>query len=176
MVVDPSCDFCIVPRNMDIRNARCEIKGPRFNCLNCSYKRRKTRRILDYYDLIELPNGRHIPVPIAIKLVGIKNVLKIPVSRKKRDEQFYWCDECAEESYEYGDDYYGSFFKCRWHKSESEEENMVKELALKLLVEQGKFRKLKYIETATRTGGYIVVNKKTGKIIYKFIWRGDVCE
>ena len=174
MVVDPSCDFCMIPKNMDIRNARCEIKGNRFDCLKCNHKRRKTRRILDYYDLIELPNGRHIPVPIAIKLIGIKNVLKISVSRIKRDEHFYWCDECAKESYEYGDDYYGSFFKCKWHKSESEEENVVKELALKLLVEQGKFKKLKYIETATRTGGYIVVNRKTGSIIYKFIWRGEV--
>ena len=174
MVVDPGCDFCLIPRDFDLAKARCKIKGEKFDCLNCSKKRRKTRRKLDYYDLIELPNGRHILVPIAIRLVGIKNVLKIPVSRIKRDEHFYWCEECAEEAYEYYHEIYdGSFFKCRWHHSESEEENTVKELALKLLVEQGKFRKLKYIEAETRTGGFIVVNKRTGRIIYKFLWRDD---
>lgn len=176
MVVDPSCDFCLIPRDFNLARAKCEIKGEKFDCLKCSKKRRKTRRILDYYDLIELPNGRHLPVPIAIRLVGIKTILKIPVSRRKRDEHFYWCDKCAEYEIDEVGFYEGSFFKCRWHNRESEEENRAKELAFKLLVEQGQFHKLRYIEATGRTGGYMVVNKRTGKILYKFLWRGDEIE
>jgi len=121
-------------------------------------------RRLDYYDLIELPNGRHVPVPIAIEAIGIRNVLKIPIAKEVRDDQFYWCNKCA-ELYPL---YEGSFFKCTWHNPESEKENEEKISILKRLVNQGEFKKLKYI-VSTSTGGYIFVNKE-GKIVGRSFW------
>jgi hypothetical protein len=122
-------------------------------------------RRLDYYDLIELPSGRHIPVPIAIELVGIKNILKIPVSRKKmRDHSFYWCDECAKEFEPYTNLIYeGSFFKCQIHNTETRKELELKYIVFKELVRKKQFWKMRYI-VATITNGWILVNKE-GKII-----------
>jgi len=133
-------------------------------------------RRIDYYDLIELPSGRHIPVPIAIELVGIKNVLKIPVSRKKvRDHCFYWCDECAKEHEPYTNLIYGgSFFKCLIHNTETYEENKLKYIALKELVRRKQFWKMRYI-TAIMTGGWILVDEN-GKIIGRSFFGDDKWE
>jgi len=107
--------------------------------------RTKKVRFVDYYDLIELPDGKHIPVPIAIRLVGLKEVLKIPVSRKKiRDKYFYWCPDCAEF---YDEDYEGSFFKCRWHSKDYNSDNFkAKEAAFLMLIKNKQYHKLRYIE------------------------------
>ena len=126
---------------------------------------RKKVRYVDYYDLIEFPNGKHIPVPIAIKEVGLKNVLKIPVSRKKkRTYDFYWCEQCQEEIEEWGGIYIGDFFKCKIHNPPSKNETNIKIAVLKELIRKKQHYKLKYIETEDRTGGWIKLegNKVVG--------------
>ena len=52
-----------------------------------------------YYDLIELPSGAHIPAPVALELVGIQEISKIPVSKRKRDERFFYCPECGDHDF-----------------------------------------------------------------------------
>ena len=128
----------------------------------------KVRRI-DYYDLIALPSGRHIPVPIAIDLVGIRNVLKIPVSWKVlRDDRFYWCEECAEEAMLSGEIYEGSFFKCLWHHPPNEAENNLKYVVFRELILKKQYWKLRYIQSLW-SDGFILVNEN-GKIVGKSFW------
>jgi len=119
------------------------------------------KRVIDYYDLIELPSGKHVPVPIAIKEVGLKNVLKIPVSRKKkRGYDFYWCEQCQEEFEAQGEPYMGDFFKCKIHRPPSERKNKIKIAVFKELIRKKQYYKLKYIEVKKfygYTGGWFEV-------------------
>lgn len=97
----------------------------------------------DYYDLIELPSGRHIPVPIARELVGDKEISKIPLSRKIRDEEFFECPQCGEPSFfkVYQCDY------CGYEDEEPEWVSKAKELAFIQLIRQNKHHKLRYIRS-----------------------------
>jgi hypothetical protein len=45
-------------------------------------------RKLRFYDLIQLPSGKHIPVLPAIEMIGLDRILKIPISYQKRDGAF----------------------------------------------------------------------------------------
>ena len=127
-------------------------------------KIRKRIRFIDYYDLIRFPNRKHIPVPIAIKEIGLKNVLKIPVSKHiKRTHDYYWCEKCQEEVEEWGDIYLGDFFKCKIHNPPSKNEYNIKIAALKELIRRKQHYKLKYIETDCITGGWIKI--KDNKVI-----------
>jgi len=109
----------------------------------------------DYYDLIELPSGAHIPVPIAKKLVGEEAVRKIPVSHKVRNELFFECPICGERGF-----YSGLCPDC-WldaeHDDELEEfankwyymrmsDYPLKEKAFVNMVKKRRFRKLRYIK------------------------------
>jgi len=89
----------------------------------------------DYYDLIELPNGKHIPVPIAVKLVGKSKVAKIPLAKRRRDNMFFYCPECGKTS----------FYKCWEHNSLDERVNEEKERYFLNLIKAGKYSKLRYI-------------------------------
>jgi len=121
---------------------------------------RKVWRTLDYYDLIEFPSGKHVPVPLAIKRVGLKEVLKIPVAEKKRGWNFYFCEYCAmdvcewcddidcdgktlcEEAYEAG----CSFYRCMKHKPIGKHETESKLALLEAFINAGMHGFLKYIE------------------------------
>lgn len=106
----------------------------------------------DYYDLIELPSGRHIPVPIAIELVGEEEVQKIPVSRRRRDENFFTCPLCKVTGF-----YSGICSDCaatdemiteeelEEYLKKEDEDRRLKELAFVQLIKQKKYRKLRYI-------------------------------
>ena len=111
----------------------------------------------DYYDLIELPNGRHVPVPIARGLLGGAIIDAIPVSKKVRDSQFFYCVQCDQYQtmidklchpqelimpLENGH----SFFRCKQHKPTTDEENAQKEAMLVRLVLNGMYRSLRYVE------------------------------
>ena len=98
-------------------------------------------RWIDYYDLIEFPSGKHIPVPLAIEHVGLREVLKIPVAEKKRDVDFYYCEECDHEGYE---PY--SFFRCQYHKPITKSETRYKLALLEAFIHAGMHEFLKYIE------------------------------
>ena len=95
-----------------------------------------------YFDLIELPSGRHIPVPIAEQLVGQEKLAKIPVSRKKRDENFFSCPVCGEKSFYVIND--GCVEDDR-DSQEIEEERQLKEKAFTIIIRNGQFWKLRYI-------------------------------
>jgi len=100
-----------------------------------------------YYDLIELPSGRHVPVPIAEKIIGKESLGKIPVSRKVRDNNFFSCPVCGTT------DFYANIRYCcveseeEIEKSEEadEEERELKEKALAMIVRKAQFYKLRYI-------------------------------
>ena len=102
-----------------------------------------------YYDLIELPSGSHIPAPIALKLVGIKEISKIPVSRRKRDEHFFYCPECEMTDFfkhtpcSHCSDY--DCDNCPVEK-ELEEYYKTKEIVFVHLIRTGQHRKLRYIK------------------------------
>lgn len=108
----------------------------------------------DYYDLIELPTGEHIPVPIAKKLVGKEILASVPADETKtRGDRFFFCQACCDElSYPvvYGDIRAYSFFRCQQHKPTTKQETDRKEAYLVQLILLGNYRKLKYIR-ATRT-------------------------
>lgn len=144
-------------------------------------------RIIDYYDLIELPDGSHIPVPMAIKMVGLKKVLEIPVVKKKRDSRFYFCQECREsccywcdysdDGRDCGDPDCGagySFFKCQLHTNYfSPVRQKVKEITFRRLIESQKLIELlKYIEVAEserwRSVGWL-------RVEYKWVVRQTWC-
>lgn len=137
-------------------------------------------RIIDYYDLIELPSGRHIPVPVAIRTIGLEEVLKIPVANKKRNRTFYFCEKCREyycEWYCYDDwsDDFGyaggdcseclagySFFRCMRHKPLGKFETQSKLAILEAMIHANMHEFLKYIETDeryARTKGYVEIRK-----------------
>ena len=105
-----------------------------------------------YYDLIELPSGGHVPLPIALHIIGA-DVVKIPFDRqRKRDGRFFFCPECKtlqENAYhhEYIDPGY-SFYRCRDHQHgrDESEYNRAKEAELRALAEAGKFRSMKWIK------------------------------
>ena len=118
----------------------------------------QTVRPEDYYDLIELPNGHHVPVPIAKRLVGEKIVESIPVSRKTRGQRFFYCVQCddwqtrmestfapAVRPY-YANPHGYSFFRCKPHKPTSKEENQSKEDMLLRLILGGLYRTLRYVQ------------------------------
>jgi len=121
----------------------------------------QTVRPEDYYDLIELPNGHHVPVPIAKRLVGEKIVESIPISRKTRGQRFFYCPTCdqsqlkveaiinrekwtADLSIPWIDGY--SFFRCKTHKPTSKEENQSKEDMLLRLILGGLYKSLRYVQ------------------------------
>jgi hypothetical protein len=119
------------------------------------YQSYPTVRPEDYYDLIELPDGHHIPVPIAKRLVGERIVESIPVSRKTRGQRFFYCAPCDRLQTwitEKGVSYIGStqnghsFFRCKIHKPTSKEENEAKESMLVRLILGGLYRSLRYVE------------------------------
>jgi len=89
---------------------------------------------LVYYALIELPSGRHIPLPIVLdkRIVSLKDLEKIPLSKKKRDNRFY-VRPCGAYS----------FFKCPYWSDESE--TKTKLLALKRLLREGQYKKLRIV-------------------------------
>ena len=115
----------------------------------------QTFRPEDYYDLIELPNGHHVPVPIAKKLVGEKIVESIPISRKTRGQRFFYCAPCdrlqtfiIEKSVAYiGQTQNGySFFRCKIHKPTTKAENEAKESMLLRLILGGLYKSLRYVQ------------------------------
>ena len=134
----------------------------------------KNYRIIDYYDLIEFPSGRHYPVPRAIREFGWENILKIPVAEKKRDLRFFFCQTCKEWFCSWCGEYdcdgdnpdciagY-SFFKCRRHNkygSDTERKRVLLEIFFKL----GYHDLLKYIEVDPKTPyarsrGYAIVTE-----------------
>jgi hypothetical protein len=113
----------------------------------------------DYYDLIELPNGHHVPVPIAKRLIGQKIVESIPISRKTRGQRFFYCAQCDSLQRTLAHDYpcpldnpqppsnpgY-SFFRCKTHKPTTKEENLAKESMLLRLILGGLYRTLRYVQ------------------------------
>ena len=119
----------------------------------------KAKRIIGYYDLIELPSGRHIPIPIALRLVGLEEVVKIPVSNRKRGEYFYFCPKCDEICRECNEEIGGyidceyecdiqpfSFYRCTLHRPLTEVESRAKEIIFEIMVKLGFHEFLKYIE------------------------------
>lgn len=109
----------------------------------------------DYYDLIELPDGHHVPVPIAKNLIGQAIIERIPVSRKQRDGMFFYCPSCdalqakivADGIAYAGTSQNGhSFFRCKTHKPTSKEENQAKESMLVRLILGGMYKTLRYVE------------------------------
>ena len=114
----------------------------------------------DYYDLIELPNGHHVPVPIAKRLIGEKIVEEIPQSRKVRNQRFFYCLKCDQyqtmidrltdpqnipiPTIPFQNGY--SFFRCKTHKPYTEEENEAKESMLLRLILGGLYKSLRYVE------------------------------
>lgn len=103
-----------------------------------------------YYDLIELPGGGHIPVPIAVELVGEKEVKRIPISRRKRDNTFFFCPECGMLDFfkhRECDHCHSDLSECENCKYEKElkESYRLKELVFVHLVRSGKHRKMRYI-------------------------------
>jgi len=129
-------------------------------CLTYEKDTKQKTRIIGYYDLIELPSGRHIPVPLAIKRVGIKEVLKIPVAKRRRDGEFYFCEKCYEESCLlcdcqledepcwWCDSNPYSFFRCKMHKPVTQSETNSKLAIFEILVKLGYHEFMKYIESA----------------------------
>ena len=112
----------------------------------------------DYYDLIELPDGHHVPVPIAKKLVGEKIIESIPVSRRVRNQRFFYCVQC-DQSQTMVDRLYiaqgflfpsanngYSFFRCRTHKPQTPQENEAKESMLLRLILGGLYKSLRYVQ------------------------------
>ena len=110
----------------------------------------------DYYDLIELPDGHHVPVPIAKNLIGWTIIESIPVSRKQRDGRFFYCAQC--DQYQTMIDKMAfskllmplengySFYRCKTHKPYCKEENQAKESMLVRLVLGGLYKTLRYVE------------------------------
>ncbi|MCD6575830.1 MAG: hypothetical protein J7K73_01570 [Nanoarchaeota archaeon] len=90
---------------------------------------------LVYYALIELPSGKHIPLPIALLdgAVGLKDLKKIPLSKKRRDNKFY-TRPCGAPS----------FYRCPEWEVEEEESNL-KKLALRRLIREGLHKKLRLV-------------------------------
>jgi len=116
----------------------------------------------DYYDLIELPNGKHIPVPIARRLFGEKIVDSIPMGRKLRDDKFFYCAQCDANQQRIDawlKDHGGgppalpnghSFYRCKIHKPSTKVETDAKEAMMLRLILGGLYRSMKYIR-ANRT-------------------------
>jgi len=114
----------------------------------------------DYYDLIELPNGHHVPVPIAKRLIGEKIVEEIPQSRKVRNQRFFYCLQCDQyqtmidrltnpqnipiPTIPFQNGY--SFFRCKTHKPYTKEENDSKESMLLRLILGGLYKSLRYVQ------------------------------
>jgi|Deesub1362A_J573_1020465.scaffolds.fasta_scaffold23148_2 hypothetical protein len=106
---------------------------------------------IGYYDLIELPSGRHIPAPIAVELVGTEEIRKIPVARKKRDHEFFFCPHCGESDFfkhyccaDCTDDYCD---ECPDNPDKTEKQIRLKELAFVQLIKNKQYRKLRYIRS-----------------------------
>ena len=115
----------------------------------------------DYYDLIELPNGHHVPVPIAKRLIGEKILERIPVSHKMRGQRFFYCPACDQtqvkvEAIINGEKWIAdlseplatgySFFRCKTHKPYTEKENEAKESMLLRLILGGLYKTLRYVQ------------------------------
>ena len=123
-----------------------------------------------YYDLIELPSGGHIPVPIAAKLIGWNEfeevVAKIPKSSKVRDEQFFTCPICGYKSFfsqrggcndcrrimreKFPPDYSEEELECIEYNEEIEEKirSRMKEIEFLEIIRKGDFKKMEYISSA----------------------------
>ena len=112
----------------------------------------------DYYDLIELPDGHHVPVPIAKRLVGEKIIDSIPVSRKTRGQTFFYCVQCDKFQARIDNMLLASgqpasptpngysFFRCRTHKPQTPQENEAKESMLLRLILGGLYKSLRYVQ------------------------------
>jgi hypothetical protein len=112
-----------------------------------AYMNEQTYRIelgLDDMDLITLPTGGHVPVPIATRLIGKEAVEGIPMDRQKlRDEKFFHCPEC------FGDGL--SFYRCKVHRQVSDVEyNHAKDALLLELAATGKLKRCRYVRAKTR--------------------------
>ena len=114
-----------------------------------AFKNEQTYRIelhLDWYDMITLPNGGHIPTPLAICLIGKEAVEGIPLDHKRwRDDKFFYCTKC------FGDGL--SFFRCKTHREVSDVEyNHAKEVYLVSLAELKQLKKCRYVRARQRYG------------------------
>ncbi len=115
----------------------------------------------EYYDLIELPTGRHIPVPIARRLIGEAVLGAIPKSHKIRNSEFFYCQQCADflkaTHPVFGLEIYGvdvcdsfghSFYRCKIHDPQSAEDFKKKEDMLVRLILTGMYKSLRYVRSA----------------------------
>lgn len=139
---------------------RCEVLG--CDPADCKYHgwpmfiAKTTARDRTYYDLIELPSRRHIPVPIMARHVGWKVIDEIPQSHKVRDSKFFYCGRCHEQDLAWinegykGLPYRGSFFRCRDHRPVSKEEDLSKLRELQLLVDEDRLDAMSYIRAVER--------------------------
>jgi hypothetical protein len=114
-----------------------------------AFRNEQTYRIelgLAHYDLITLPTGGYVPVPIATRLIGREAVERIPMDRQKwRDDRFFHCPEC------FGDGL--SFYRCRVHREVSDVEyNHAKEVFLVALAETKKLGRCRYVRAVRRVG------------------------
>ena len=91
----------------------------------------------DYYDLIELPNGHHVPVPIAKRLIGGKIVEEI-LDRLTDPQNIPIPTIPFQNGY--------SFFRCKTHKPYTEKENEAKESMLLRLILGGLYKTLRYVQ------------------------------
>ena len=92
-----------------------------------------------YYSLIRFPDGRHLPLPIALRkeILTFRDLRKIPLSRKKRDGFYFTCF-CGAKS----------FWHCKgwfYTKEQQREETKIKEIALRRLIVEGKHKKLRVV-------------------------------
>ncbi len=102
-----------------------------------------------YYDLVELPSRRHLPVPMVGLIIGWEHLDRLARSPAVRDERFFYCGRCAEELREGGNpQYYGSFFRCRQHRPLRDGENESKWAELIRLQDEGRLDACRYIESA----------------------------
>lgn len=106
-----------------------------------------------YYDLIELPSGGHVPLPIALDIIGV-DVVKIPLDRTRiRDGDFFYCPEC--QRMQEADKYVlhlhpgRSFYRCRDHQHgrDEAEYHRSKEAELRAHAAAGKFRSMRWIKS-----------------------------
>ena len=156
-MVKVSCEVDVCKYNSD---GECSRENISIGETGCCQSYEKPTRVIGYYDLIELPSGRHVPVPLAIKRVGIREVLKIPVSERKRDWTFYYCGKCFEEfcilcdcGSEDGNCYWCdsnpySFFRCKLHNPIGKYETSSKLTIFEILIKLGYYDFMRYIESS----------------------------
>lgn len=132
-----------------------------------SYPNEQTYRLergLEYYDLIALPGGGHVPVPIAVRIIGRAAVGGIPLDRQHwRDGRFFNCDLCrledtdlflmtaGENGIVLPEGLGSSFFRCRKHFiGDSAEYSHAKEIQLQELATKKQLKRCRYVRAKTR--------------------------